>query len=192
MIDIVLLHNPPLKALDVDFFGKGIEHLLDSGKVRGWGVSVGTTDDAQTAIECGAQVVDIVHHLLDRDTLIDLEPDLGASGCGVIARSPLAYGLLSGTWKPDHEFEEGDHRSRRWTRERLEKRLAEVEKLRFLIREGIEDMATAALRFTLSNPLIHTVTVGARTPEQVSHAARASVEPPYLTDTELMQLDDIG
>lgn len=187
-IDVLMLHDPPEKVLASDLFRKGLEHLVASGKVRAWGACVATAEEGRLAAQAGASAIGIVHHLLEPDVLHDLGAALKQHGCGAIVRSPLCYGLLAGTWSDATEFPFEDHRSRRWDRGALATRLAQVEEKRFLVHDDVPDLATAALRFALASPFVGTVCVGARTPEQIAHAARASREPPYLPDVDLARL----
>lgn len=187
-LDVLLLHNPPAKVLSSDLFRKGIEHLVATGKLRAWGASVITTEEGRLAMEVGAGALGVAHHLLEPDVLHDLGAGMKHHGCGAIVRSPLCYGLLAGAWTEETEFPETDHRSRRWDRRALDVRLAQVEELRFLVRDDVPDLATAALRFALASPFVATVSVGARTPAQIAHAALASREPPYLPDEDMARL----
>lgn len=188
-IDVLLLHNPPLKVLGSDLFRKGIDHLITTGKIRAWGASVGSVEEGRLAMKVGANAICLVHHLLEPEMLCELAADLEHHKCGAIVRSPLCYGLLSGTWSKETMFlTPGDHRNRRWDRDAFLARLDEVESKRFLVKGDVPDLATAALRFVLSNPLVVTACVGARSPQQVAHAAMASRKPPYLPDEDLMRL----
>lgn len=187
-LDVLLLHNPPAKVLQSDLFAKGIEHLIATGKIRAWGASVATTEDARLAMEKGASALCIAHHLLEPHVLHDLGSALKDHGCGVIVRSPLCYGLLAGAWSEETEFPETDHRSRRWDRRAFDVRLAQTDDLRFLVHDDVPDLATAALRFALISPFVGTVCVGARTPAQIAHAALASRVPPYLDDADLARV----
>lgn len=191
-LDVLLLHNPPMKVLGSDMFAKGIEHIVASGKVRAWGASIATTDEARLALKLGASALGIAHNLLERSVLHDLGSALEQQGAGAIVRSPLCYGLLSGTWNEHTEFPDTDHRSRRWDRGALDVRLKQVEALRFLVHDDVADLATAALRFALTSPNVATVCVGARSVEQVAHAVLAAREPPYLPEADLARLRGKG
>jgi aryl-alcohol dehydrogenase-like predicted oxidoreductase len=187
-LDVVLLHHPPAKVLQSDLFRKGIDHLIATGKIRAWGASVVTAEEGRAAMELGAGAIGVAHHLLEPDVLHDLGGGMKHHGCGAIVRSPLAYGLLAGAWSEETEFPETDHRSRRWDRRAFDVRLEQVEGMRFLVHDDVPDLATAALRFALSSPFVATVSVGARTPEQIAHAALASRMPPYLPDEDMARL----
>lgn len=184
-LDVLLLHNPPRKVIASGFFQKGTGYLLSSGMIKCWGASVGTAEEAKMAIEEGAQVLCLVHNLVHRHDLPEIVAQLEEKGVGVLARTPLLYGLLSGDAKAPRfdaqtKFAADDHRSQRWTAESFPRRLEEIERYRFLVEGDVPDLATAALRFVLSSPHVGAAIVGARSPEQIVHAAKASRTPPYL------------
>lgn len=179
-LDVLLLHDPPLKVIASEYFQKATGYLLSSGMIKCWGASVGTVEEARLAIEQGAQVLCLVHNLVHRDALAELAPLLTERGIGVLARSPLLYGVLSGRFGADTKFATDDHRSRRWTPESWTRRLEEVDRYRFLVEGDVPDLAIGALRYVLSSPLVGAALVGARSPEQIRHAAQASRTPPYL------------
>jgi aryl-alcohol dehydrogenase-like predicted oxidoreductase len=179
-LDVLLLHDPPLKVIASEYFQKATGYLLSSGMIKCWGASVGTVEEARLAIEQGAQVLCLVHNLVHRDALAELAPLLTERGIGVLARSPLLYGVLSGRFGADTKFATDDHRSRRWTPESWTRRLEEVDRYRFLVEGDVPDLAIGALRYVLSSPVVGAALVGARSPEQIRHAAQASRTPPYL------------
>ena len=72
-----------------------------------------------------------------------LAGDVMVSGAGVLARSPLSYGLLAGMWTKDREFKEPDHRVDRWTRLELEKRVQQLAAVRFLVKGDVLTMRGA-------------------------------------------------
>ena len=184
-IDVLLLHNPPAKLLGSSYPLKGLLHLAEAGKVRAWGASVASVEDGRLAVRMGAKVLCIAHNLLAPDDFNELAGLAKDEGIGLLARSTLAYGMLAGAWTKETKFGEDDHRARRWEPEAFAARLERVEKLRFLVKEPIADLATAALRFALASPLIAGAIVGARTPEQIQHAARASVGMPAMSPEDL-------
>ncbi|AKF11154.1 aldo/keto reductase [Sandaracinus amylolyticus] len=190
-IDVVLLHNPPMKVLQSDLYRKGVDHLLASGKVRAWGASVVTAEEGRAALEVGAQAIGIAHHALDPHVLHDLTSTMKHYGAAGIARSPLCYGLLAGRWTSETKFGEHDHRSRRWDATSFAERLRQVEELRFLVRDDVPDLATAAMRFVLSSPFVATACVGARSVEQITSAAGASREKPLLPPEDLKRVASV-
>jgi aryl-alcohol dehydrogenase-like predicted oxidoreductase len=209
-LDVLLLHQPPAKVLGSHLFDKSITQLKQEGKIRAWGVSVGNLADAELAIQRGAEVLSFTHNILSPDDFLDLAEPIAKDEIGVLARSPLMHGMLAGLWSKDTKFPEHDHRSRRWAEPAFHARLAQVEKLRFLVTakddpalaataEGkpraapIPDLATAALRYVLATPLVSAALVGARSAEQIQHAVRSIPEPgvPLFPQAHLEKLAEM-
>jgi aryl-alcohol dehydrogenase-like predicted oxidoreductase len=186
-VDVVLLHNPPDAALQTDRFSRGMGAAIAAGKVRAWGVSTSSLNGARIAIKLGAQVVCLPFNVLAPDDVEELVPMLKEQGVGVLARSPLAYGLLGGRIDASTSFAEDDHRRDRWSPETLATRLERVATLKAMAKDG--DVADLALRAVLSNPFVSSALVGARTPDQIRHASRTSGSgAPYLENLQLKQI----
>lgn len=188
VIDVWLLHNPGEEVLRQEQWREAVDRLEQDGKIRCWGVSVGDADEARIAIAAGAQVICLTYNLLVPSALDDLASDIARAGCGVLARSPLAYGLLAGQWGEGRLFAAGDHRARRWSATAFAERIRHVNALRFLVGARHRDLATAALRFVLTNPSVTSAIVGARSPAQIRAAVEAADGPPYLSDDELARI----
>lgn len=187
-LDLLLLHNPDEETLRREDWREAMRSLKEEGKIRAWGVSAGDAGAAARAITAGAEALCIVYNLFLDSDLHDLSGELGVTGCGILARSPLAYGLLSGRWSAYRQFPEGDHRRDRWSEQALRARVEQVHGLRFLVHGNVPSMAAAAIRFVLSNALVTTAIVGARTAAQIATAADCSVEPPHLPEDDLAKL----
>ena len=97
-LDVWLLHNPGRDVLLRDDWRELVDDLLAEGKVRTWGVSVGTLEEARLALSAGAHALCLPHNLLSTELLTELGPELDEAGAGVLVRSPLCYGLLGGQW----------------------------------------------------------------------------------------------
>ncbi len=185
-VDVVLLHNPPLEMLTRERFQRAVGSAMASGKVRCWGISAGTLEEARVALKLGAQVLCLPHNLFASEDVEEITPLLKENGAGVLARSPLAFGMLSGRMTKETTFAEGDHRRDRWTPASLEARLARVEELRAIAKDGF--VLDLALRFVLSSAFVASALVGARTPDQIRSAAKSSVQPPALENLVLKQI----
>lgn len=180
-IDVLLMHNPDETLYETDDWQREIEKLTQAGKVRTWGVSVGDQVTARDAIGAGAKVICLVHNALAATDLQDLTAEISVAGCGVLARSPLAYGVLSGRWNQDRKFAAIDHRAERWSFEALRVRAKQVQKLRFLIHDGVTSLTDAAIRFVLHNATVSSCVSGARSAEQIREVCKAAeAGAPYL------------
>ncbi|MBX3270191.1 MAG: aldo/keto reductase [Sandaracinaceae bacterium] len=187
-IDVYLLHDPGDVTIRAGDWREGVERLERDGKIRAFGVSVGDAEEARLAVDAGAQVVCLPYNLLMPQTLEDVAGRVRDQGVGVLARSPLMYGLLAGRWTEARRFAEDDHRDRRWNRTSFQERIRQVGELEALVGPEHPDLATAALRFGLSHTAVSSVLVGARNPYQIGAAVDAASGPPYLSDADVILL----
>lgn len=188
-LDIVLLHNPTQAALEKAECVGFMREQKNIGKMRLWGVSAGSADVARTAIEQGAEVVELAYNLTLPGDLHAIAGEASQRGTGILARSVLAHGLLAGHWTQDREFYPGDHRADRWTREELRIRVSQLEGLREVASKYVLTLRAAALRFALANDLVSAAVLGPRSVAQLEQLIReAGSEPPYLRDTMLVEL----
>lgn len=184
--DIYLLHNPTAATLRRGEAIGALEELIVDGVIKQWGVSCGDAETARVAIELGAKVIEVAYNLFQQRDLNEIGAEVKSSNVGLLARSPLAHGLLCGTWSADRVFDEGDHRRDRWTREELTERLRQVAAMRTLVSGEIHTLRSAALRFVLCNQIVSTCVVGARSGAQIEANIRAVGKgPPYLSDEDL-------
>jgi aryl-alcohol dehydrogenase-like predicted oxidoreductase len=191
-VDLWLMHNLPEGAWAEGDVPALTERLTKAGKIRAWGASVATAAEARMALDAGARALCLPYNLLASDTLEDVADEVRAAGAGVLASSPLAYGLLSGRWSVARYFPVGDHRRDRWSRPAFEARVRHVETLRFLVRGEVSNMASAAIRYVLTNPLVTSAVVGAKAPHQATAAAEAaSGGAPYLPEEDVSRVTQV-
>jgi aryl-alcohol dehydrogenase-like predicted oxidoreductase len=192
-IDLLQLHTPPLEVLQQGEVFEVMKLLQESGKIHSYGVSLSHSTPPKAAEivvkKSRAVSLQIAYNLLHQEQLLAISGLVRDSGIGIIARSPLEYGLLTGKYREDTTFHPEDHRSNRWTREELKAIVQKVEGLRFLVKGEVESLTEAALRFVLSNPLISVVIPGVKTAAQVEEHVRASGEGPYLTEEDLRKIE---
>lgn len=195
-IDLLQLHCPPGEVYHMpEVFGI-LDDLVSAGKIRHYGVSVERVDEAMTAIEHPAvQSVQIIFNLFRVKPAEAFFAAARQAEVGIIARVPLASGLLSGKMRADTAFAAEDHRSFNRRGEAFdqgetfsgvdfEAGLAAVEELRPLVPQGAT-LAQLALRWILMFPEVTTVIPGARNTEQAQDNVRAAELSP-LSD-EAMQ-----
>jgi aryl-alcohol dehydrogenase-like predicted oxidoreductase len=188
-LDVYLLHNPSPDALSVGEAASAMDTLKKEGKLRHWGVSAGDLDVARAAVDKGAEVLSMTYNLLHQADVNRIGGDVMVSRVGLLAHSPLSYGLLAGNWTKDTEWQEGDHRRDRWTRLELERRVSDLASLRHLVRGEVETMRGAAVRFVLSSHLISAVLLGPRNEKQLTELVRdTGGGPRYLPDDDLREL----
>jgi myo-inositol catabolism protein IolS len=164
-IDMYLLHSPTIHDLESNDWATAIDTLKAQGKVHWFGISTSDHASGKWAVEHGADLLQIEYDLLNPTAQDELLPLAARHNVGVMARTPLARGLLTGKFKAGAAIPPQQH-WRRPTGDQLQLRLQRVEQLRFLERPG-QTLGQAALRFVLAHPAVHCVVPGARTIEQL-------------------------
>jgi aryl-alcohol dehydrogenase-like predicted oxidoreductase len=184
-LDLVQLHCPPTEVLYRPEVFEALEAMVAEGRIAAYGVSVEKVEEGLKALEYpGVASVQIIYNIFrQRPARLFLREAL-ARGVGVIARVPLASGLLTGKMSASTAFAADDHRAFNRNGEAFDKgetfagvpfdvALQAVEEIRALLPEGIS-MAEFALRWILMNAGVTTVIPGAKTAEQARANARAS------------------
>jgi aryl-alcohol dehydrogenase-like predicted oxidoreductase len=164
-IDMYLLHSPSVEQLRNDDWRVAFDRLVQAGKVRYWGISTHDHASGIEAIALGADLLQIEYDLLDPTAEDALLPAAIAKNVGVMVRTPLARGLLTGKFPPGQPIP-AEQQWRRPRGDQLQLRLERIEELRFLERSG-QTLAQAAIRFVLAHPGVHCAVPGARTVEQL-------------------------
>jgi len=188
-IDLLLLHHPTPEALHDGSIGETVAALQEAGLVAHWGVAAGDVEVARVAIEKQAEAVELAYNLFHSLDLHRLGGELMVGQVGVLVRSTLGYGLLAGLWSKEREFPEGDHRRERWSKAELERRIEQLDSVRYLVKGDVRTMRAAAVRFVLSSHLVHTAVLGPRSTEQLEQLVReVGGGPVYLSDGDLSAL----
>jgi aryl-alcohol dehydrogenase-like predicted oxidoreductase len=121
-----------------------------------------------------------------------LAGDLLVAHAGLLVRSILGYGVLSGTLNEDRNFAEGDHRRERYTRMELEARLQLTDRLRVLVRGELRTLRAVAVRFALANTTVSSAVLGPRNEAQLIELVReAGAGPRYLSDAVVREVFSI-
>jgi aryl-alcohol dehydrogenase-like predicted oxidoreductase len=181
-IDLFQLHNPPQKLAKETGIWETLRELQREGKIRYFGVSCRTANDARSYMRAAeahddprhfGDTLQVAYNLLDQEAAEkDVFVEAHRHDWGVICRVPLASGALSGRYAATHRFPPNDFRSD-WSSERLAETERRVDALRFL-ETPARSLVQAAIAFCLSQPAVSTVITGAKTPGQVEENASAS------------------
>ncbi len=111
-LDLVQLHCPPTPVFGSDPVYDALDTLVEEGAIRAYGVSVETTAQALEAIaRPGIASVQIILNAFRLKPIDEVLPAASAAGVGILARVPLASGLLSGKYDTTTTFAENDHRN---------------------------------------------------------------------------------
>ena len=190
MIDLYQLHNPPLSVIESGEVWDTLRELKGKSKIAHYGIAVGSPQEGISAIEKGeVDTVQVTYNLLDREAAKDLFTLAERKSVGIIARSPLASGLLAGKFTPSHRFPDNDHRKDSYPPDRLDALLQHVESFRFLEKSG-RTLAQAALRFCLAHPAVSVTIPGAKTPGQAEENVHAAFVQ-NLTEDELKRISGL-
>lgn len=188
-LDLVQLHCPPTEVYYTPALFDGLETLKQKGKIAQWGVSVEKVEEALKAIEYpGCASVQIIWNIFRQRPASLFFREARARNVAVIARVPLASGMLTGKMTAQSTFAADDHRAFNRHGEAFDMgetfsgvpydvALQAVEELRPLVPAGAT-MAQFALRWCLMEDAVTVVIPGARTPAQsLSNAAADALAP---------------
>ncbi len=178
-LDVVLLHNPSEAVMSRGKAAELLTRKVEEKRIRAWGISAGTREVVWSALDVDAkpQVVQMAYNALHTAAVSAVEHTLDAQGIGLLARSVLAHGLLTGAWRRDKTFDRRDHRGERWTSDQLQRRLFQLRALRDL---HATSLRAAALNWVLDNPRIASAVLGPRSTLQLDQLVREAGSPPYL------------
>ncbi len=188
-LDLVQLHCPPPAVYSSDAVYDALDTLVADRAIAAYGVSVETCAEALTAIaRPGVASVQIILNAFRHKPLEEVLPKAQRAGVGIIARVPLASGLLSGKYDETTQFSENDHRNFNRRGEAFDvgetfagvdfaTGLDAVKRLAPLVPAGAT-MAQFALRWIIDQPGVSVVIPGARNPAQAqANAAAAGLAP---------------
>lgn len=175
-IDLYQFHSGSDEFFRNEELWQVLEGQKRAGKIAHLGVSIlgkGSELQAREARSVGAEFLQVVYNRLDQRPEQIYFPHAERHNLGILARVPLASGLLSGKYKPGVSFAGKDFRST-LDRERIENELAEVDRLRATeVPDGVP-MSQWALAWCLQNPAVSSVIPGCKNPEQVRANAAAA------------------
>ncbi|MGR4845240.1 aldo/keto reductase [Rhizobium sp. LARHSG275] len=188
-LDLVQLHCPPRDVLYQPEVFAGLDALQKAGKIKGYGVSVEKVEDGLKAIEYpGVVSIQIIYNIFRQRPDHLFFQEARRRNVAIIARVPLASGLLSGKITRDTHFASDDHRNFNRNGEAFdvgetfagvpfEVGLQAVEEVRKLVPQGAT-VAAFALRWILMSDAVTVVIPGARNGEQAkANAAAADLAP---------------
>lgn len=189
-IDLYQLHNPSLELIKRGEVVGVLDELKKKGRIRFIGISVHTEQEALAAMEDPrVDTLQLVFNLLQQEMAERIFPEAQSKKIGIIVREPLACGILTGKYNPDHVFTKDDHR-RRFTRERMEQDAGKIKKIRTILATQRLSLTRAALEYILDFEAVSTVIPGAKTKTQTLENVKAS-EDPKLRSEEAYHLREL-
>jgi aryl-alcohol dehydrogenase-like predicted oxidoreductase len=188
-LDLVQLHCPPTPVFSSDAVYDALDLMVSEKRIAAYGVSVEKVSEALAAIaRPNVASVQIILNAFRLKPLEQVLPAALSAGVGIIARVPLASGLLSGRYDSNTQFATDDHRNYNRHGEAFdvgetfsgvdfETGLEAVRRLKPLVPAGAT-MAQFALRWIIDQPGVTVVIPGARNPSQAeANAAAADLAP---------------
>ncbi|MFE1749277.1 aldo/keto reductase [Streptomyces anandii] len=200
-VDLVQLHCPPTRVYSSDEVFDALDTLVAEERIAAYGVSVETCAQALTAIaRPHVASVQIILNPFRMKPLREVLPAAREAGVGIIARVPLASGLLSGKYTKHTVFAADDHRTFNRHGEAFDQGetfsgvdyasgVEAAAEFAALAPEGYTPAQTA-LRWIVQQPGVTTVIPGARSPEQARANAVAAKLPPLPEET-LAAIDEL-
>ncbi|NEK58477.1 aldo/keto reductase [Geodermatophilus sabuli] len=198
-LDLVQLHCPPPAVYDDQRVYDALDSFVADGAIAAYGVSVETVAEGLTALQHpGVATIQVIVNAFRRKPLEELLPAARQAGVGILARVPLASGLLTGKYDESTTFAADDHRTFNRNGEAFDVGEtfagvpfeAGVAAAREVAEIAGPDVSTAAfaLRWVIDQPGVTAVIPGARNVRQALDNVAAASLPP-LTDTQLADLE---
>jgi aryl-alcohol dehydrogenase-like predicted oxidoreductase len=200
-LDLVQLHCPPSAVYGSTEVYDALDTLVADGRIAHYGVSVETVAQALEALRHpGVATIQIILNAFRLKPLDEVLPRAAEAGVGILARVPLASGLLSGRYTRDTTFAADDHRTYNRHGEAFdagetfsgvdfETGVSAAQEFAALAPEGVSP-AQFALRWVIDQPGVTTVIPGARSADQAAaNAAAAAVAP--LDDATVAMIRDL-
>ena len=193
-LDLVQLHCPPGAVYDNAAVFAALDDLKRDGKIRNYGVSVETAEEALAAMRYpGVATIQIIFNMFRIKPAETVFPLAKQQRVGILTRVPLASGLLSGAMTRDRHFDADDHRLTNRHGEQFDRGetfsgvdfetgLHAAEELKRLVPAGAT-LAQLALRWILMFDAVTCAIPGAKTPQQAEANARAVDLPPLDEET---------
>jgi aryl-alcohol dehydrogenase-like predicted oxidoreductase len=202
-LDLVQLHCPPTEVYYRPEVFAALDDLVQAGKIRYYGVSVEKVEEGLKAIEYpNVQSVQIIFNMLRLRPSELFFSEAKRRKVGILARVPLASGLLTGKMTRQTQFELDDHRSYNRYGESFDRGetfsgvdyetgLDAVEELKKLVPQNAT-LAQLALRWILMFDAVSCAIPGAKRPSQVEDNIRAAELPPLTGEqmTEVRRIYD--
>jgi aryl-alcohol dehydrogenase-like predicted oxidoreductase len=200
-LDLVQLHCPPTEVYQRDEAFVALDKIKQEGNIQHYGVSVETVEEAKMAIKhpgvASVQIIFNMFRLKPSDEFFALAKE---ANVGILARVPLASGLLSGKMTKNSTFAQDDHRNfnrhgqafdvgETFSGVDFETGLQAVEELKTLVPSG-HSMTQLALRWILMHPAVSTVIPGAKNPQQSRDNAKAS-DMPALKPSDMQKVREV-
>ncbi len=200
-IDLIQLHCPPWEIYYTPELFESLDDLVKAGKIKNYGVSVEKVEEALKAIEYpGVKTVQIIFNMFRQRPAELFFREAKARWIGILARVPLASGLLTGKMTRSTKFRTDDHRNFNRKGQSFDrgetfsgvdyvKGLQAVEDLKAILPRDMT-LSQFALRWILMHDAVTCVIPGAKTPAQVEENVKAA-SVSRLSRGQMRQVEEI-
>lgn len=195
-LDMVLLHCPPSSVFKKDELFTGLDKIKASGKIANYGVSIEKVSEGIDAMEYPISAIEVIFNMFRLKPVMELFDSTVKNNVGVLARVPLASGILTGRYSKDTVFGKEDHRTYNVNGDAFDKGetfsgvpydlgLEAADELKKLF--GTDDLIPYALKYILMHPAVSCVIPGASNASQVVSNIRAA----QMGDLTKVQMDGV-
>ena len=200
-LDLLQLHCPPVQVYYTPELFAELDQMVKAGKLKNYGVSVEKVEEALKAIEYpGVKTIQIIFNMFRQRPMELFFREAKSRWVGIIARVPLASGMLTGRMSRATRFRSDDHRAynrkgqafdrgETFSGVQFARGLEAVEELRQIMPQGMS-MSQFALRWILMHDAVSCAIPGAKRPEQVQENCRAA-DLPRLSRGLMRQVGEI-
>lgn len=197
-LDLLQIHCPPIEILRDGSVFEVLDKLQQKGKIRHYGVSVETVEEGLLSMENpNVAALQVIFNIFRQKPMMELFPVAKKKKVGILARVPLASGLLTGKFQSNHQFEADDHRHFNQNGEAFNvgetfaglpfHKGVELSRQLEWIADRRGNMTRAALKWILSHDAVTSVIPGFKTVQQVEDNL-AAMNVPEFSESELEKL----
>jgi aryl-alcohol dehydrogenase-like predicted oxidoreductase len=167
-----------------------LQKMKQEGLIKQVGISTPEHDQncvIQLMRDGMVDVLQVIYNIFEQEPAAQLFPVAQETGTGIIVRVAFDEGVLTGKYRGDESFEEGDFRNNYYAGDRLQRGVDRTEKIRKEFRNSRYSMPELALKFAMQHEAVSTVIPGIRNKEQALQNTAVS-ELPDLSEDQLKQL----
>lgn len=198
-LDLILLHCPPTEVYEKKEIFDKLEELKQIGKIASYGVSIEKVEEGLKAMEYGISAIEVIFNMFRLKPAEELFVKAKENNVAIIARVPLASGILTGKFTKDTKFGPGDHRTFNRDGKAFDKGetfsgvdyelgLKAAEELKKVF--NTDNLAPYAIKWILMFDAVSVVIPGASKESQVYDNVKAS-ELPDITEKQMKQVEEI-
>ncbi len=198
-LDLILLHCPPTEVYEKKEIFDKLEELKKQGKIAAYGVSIEKISEGLKALKYGISAIEVIFNMFRLKPIEELFPKAKEKNVAIIARVPLASGLLTGKFNKNTTFGPNDHRTfnrngaafdkgETFSGVDFELGLKAVEELKKVF--NTDNLTPYAIKWTLMFDAVSVVIPGASRESHVYSNAEVS-DLPDITPDQMRKVEEI-